>query len=87
MNAKDRLREEIAQHTKEYLDGGGVIEVIPPRKFVPACYKWMLAYDWDYQPWNHIGGMYSGERVFEVQQLEEGCSISKSLPFEGMSDE
>jgi hypothetical protein len=87
MNAKERLREEIAGHVKQYLDAGGTIESVPSRRYVPACYKWMLDFGWDHEPWNHIGGMYSGERVYEVQQLEEGCSISKCLPFEGMSDE
>ena len=49
MNAKERLREEIAAHVKNYLDAGGLIELVPPRRYVPACYEWMLDFGWDYE--------------------------------------
>ena len=84
---KEEQREEIARLTQEYLDRGGVIEVIPPRTFLPACYRWMLKYGWSYTPWNHMGGLGSGMTVHTSQRLAEGCTMTLPTPFEGSEDE
>jgi hypothetical protein len=83
---KDEQREEIARLTQEYLDRGGVIEVIPPRTFLPACYRWMLKYGWSYTPWNHMGGLGQGYGIQDQMAIEEGCYFRQSAPFEGSED-
>ena len=86
MNAKDRLREEIEGHVKQYLDAGGAIEFIPPRRFVPTCYEWMLDFGWDYESWAHLGGLGHGNYVQDQVNVEEGCYFTQTAPFEGQGD-
>lgn len=83
---KQKEREEIERLTQEYLDRGGVIEVIPPRRFVPACYRWMLKYDIDYTPWNHMGGLGQGYGIQDQVSIEEGCYMRQAASFEGQGD-
>jgi hypothetical protein len=83
---KQKEREEIERLTQEYLDRGGVIEVIPPRRFVPACYRWMLKYDYDYTPWNHMGGLGQGYGIQDQVAIEEGCYMRQPASFEGQGD-
>ena len=77
---KAELREEIVRLTKVFLDRGGVIDLIPPRKFLTPSCKWMAKYGWDYLPWVYIqddsqlGYTYwlgDGNYLTKRQDLEE----------------
>ena len=46
--SKETLRKAIAKHTKEYLERGGVIEIVPKGFFVPHWHRWMIKWGWDY---------------------------------------
>ena len=87
---KEKLRKAIARQTKEYLARGGVIEIVPRVIFCPASMPWARKRGWDYTPWQSNGEMGGvggqGLNVFEVQQLEEGCYLTKAAPFEGSED-
>ena len=87
---KEIMRRRIAAQTKEYLAKGGIIEKVPRVIFCPASMPWARARGWDYTPWQsrgELGGMGAGGmNVFEVQQLEEGCYMTKPAAFEGSED-
>ena len=87
---REKLRMEIAEQTKDFLADGGVIEKIPRVIFCPANMPWARARGWDYTPWQvwgEMGGIGGGGlNVYEVQQLEEGCFITKPAAFEGSED-
>ena len=88
--SKETLRKAIAKQTEEYLARGGVIEKVPRVIFCPASMPWARRRGWDYTPWQtrgEMGGVGAGGlNVFEVQQLEEGCYLTKAAPFEGDGD-
>jgi hypothetical protein len=88
--SKETLRKAIAKHVKEYLERGGVIEHVPRVIVCPPSMPWARARGWDYTPWQsrgELGGMGAGGmNVFEVQQLEEGCYLTKPAAFEGSED-
>lgn len=87
--SKETLRKAIQRHTKEFLDRGGVIEVIPRVIFCPAHMGWARKRGWDYTPWNVLGGMGGmgdGVSIFEVQNLGEGCYLTMPARFEGSED-
>jgi hypothetical protein len=88
--SKETLRKAIAKHVKDYLNRGGVIEQVPRVIFCPASMPWARARGWDYTPWQSHGEMggvgAGGLNVFEVQQLEEGCYMTKPAAFEGDGD-
>ena len=84
--SKERLRKAIARHIGEYLDRGGVIEKVPRVVFCPARMSWARKRGWDYTPWNQQGGLGFGHYIQDVVNLEEGCFMTKSAPFEGDGD-
>ena len=53
--SKEKLREEIARQTEEFLANGGVIEVIPPVIFCPKSMQWARDRGLDYMPWEKQG--------------------------------
>ena len=87
---KERLRKAIEQQTQEYLDAGGVIEQVPRVIFCPASMHWARKRGWDYTPWQSRGEMGGvgggGLNIFEVQQIGEGCYLTKPAAFEGSED-
>jgi hypothetical protein len=84
--SKETLRKAIQRHTKEFLDRGGVIEVIPRVIFCPTSMDWARKRGMDYTPWNYLGGLGYGHYVQDVVNLEEGCFMTKPAPFEGDGD-
>ena len=84
--SKETLRKAIKRHTKEFLDRGGVIEVIPRVIFCPTSMDWARKRGMDYTPWNYLGGLGYGHYVQDVVNLEEGCFMTKPAPFEGDGD-
>jgi len=52
---KEKLREEIAKQTEEYLAAGGEIEVIPPVRFCPKSMGWARERGLDWMPWERHG--------------------------------
>jgi hypothetical protein len=88
--SKETLRKAIAKHVREYLARGGVIEQVPKKIFCPASMPWARERGWDYTPWQsggELGGVGAGGLdIFEVQQLEEGCYMTKAAAFEGSED-
>ena len=53
--SKEKLREEIARQTEEFLANGGVIEVIPPVIFCPKSMQWARDRGLDWMPWEKQG--------------------------------
>ena len=53
--SKEKLREEIAKQTEEFLANGGVIEVIPPVHFCPRGMEWLRDRGMDWMPWEKQG--------------------------------
>lgn len=53
--SKEKLREEIARQTKEFLERGGVIEVMPPVRFCPKSMDWARERGLDWMPWEKQG--------------------------------
>ena len=84
--SKETLRKAIQRHTKEFLDRGGVIEVIPRVIFCPAHMGWARKRGFDWTPWNQKGSLGDQVNVFEVQQIGEGCYLTNRAPFEGSED-
>jgi hypothetical protein len=87
---KERLRKAIAEQTEDYLGRGGVIEKVPRVIHCPESMPWARKRGWDYTPWQSHGEMggvgAGGMNVFEVQQLEDGCYMTKPAAFEGDGD-
>ena len=84
--SKEGLRKAIACHTEEYLGRGGVIEKVPRVIFCPPHMEWARKRGWDWMPWNQKGSLGDQTRVFEIQQIEEGCYLTKPAAFEGSED-
>ena len=57
--SKEKLREEIAKQTEEFLARGGVIEVIPSIPVCPPNMEWARSRGMDYTPWNHYGDPFA----------------------------
>lgn len=55
MEDKSKLRKEIAEQTKAFLEAGGVIEVIPPVSFCPKSMEWARDRGMDWMPWERQG--------------------------------
>ena len=51
---KAEIREEIKRLTEVFLSCGGIVEVLPPKRFLTQSCKWMEKYGWDYLPWHYI---------------------------------
>ena len=84
--SKETLRKAIANHVRDYLARGGVIEKVPRVIFCPASMPWARKRGWDYTPWNLLGGLGYGDYIQDVVNLEEGCFMRKPAPFEGDGD-
>ena len=84
--SKETLRKAIAKHVREYLARGGVIEQVPRVVFCPAHMKWARDRGFDWSPWNQKGSLGDQVKVFEVQQIGEGCYLTNRAPFEGSED-
>ena len=53
--SKEKLREEIARQTEEFIARGGVIQVIPPVRFCPSNMDWARDRGMDWMPWEQQG--------------------------------
>ena len=84
--SKETLRKAIQRQTREFLARGGVIEVIPRVIFCPAHMGWARKRGFDWTPWNQKGSLGDQVKVFEVQQIGEGCYLTNRAPFEGSED-
>ena len=82
---KRRMSARIAKLTEEYLACGGVIERVPSIHYYPIpSMKWIADKGMDYTSWNRRGGLGFGTKIYEqVVELNEGCFMTKSAPFEG----
>jgi len=83
---KEIMRRKIAAQTKEYLAKGGVIEKVPRVIFCPASMEWARKRGWDWSPWNQKGSLGDQVKVFEIQNIGEGCYLTKPAAFEGSED-
>jgi len=84
--SKEKLRKAIARQVKEYLAKGGVIEKVPRVIFCPASMEWARNRGWDWSPWNQKGSLGDQVKVFEIQNIGEGCYLTKPAAFEGSED-
>ena len=84
--SKETLRKAIQRHTREFLARGGVIEIVPRVIFCPAHMDWARKRGFDWTPWNQKGSLGDQIKVFEVQQIGEGCYLTNRAPFEGSED-
>jgi len=85
---KRRMSARIAKLTEEYLARGGVIEKVPSVHYYPIpSMKWIADKGMDYMTWNRHGGLGYGEKIYEqLVELNDGCFMTKSAPFEGDGD-
>ena len=77
---KEKLRKAIARQTAEYIERGGVIEIIPKRWFVPHWHRWMIKWGFDYHPWNLVGFPSVAGRS---DKIGPGCYVTLPLETEG----
>jgi len=87
---KQRLRDEIAAKTKEYLSRGGVIKKLPRVIYCPRNMGWVRERGMDWTSWKSIAPWTPGkpeeEDQYEVIE-REGCYIRTAAPFEGANED
>ena len=77
--SKEKLREEIARQTEEFLAKGGVIKVITSIHFCPRHMEWARDRGMDWMPWEKQGDfadsryhwLGEGGYLTKPQHLEE----------------
>jgi len=48
--------------------------------------EWARKRGWDWSPWNQKGSLGDQVKVFEIQNIGEGCYLTKPAAFEGSED-